>query len=237
MKFLKSKYFWIGVSLIEFGVLIGIYTENKKQLAHTFINNNGDFQWIAITSIVGILTFVFTIYNNAQANNVKVVTANKIKRNDKNRDDIASYIAQATEMCSLIRRASYRLTSEEQINYYWESGEYRDEKNQQGSIYENVRKIKETLFLSLPVKEKEIIGLVQQVHDDCRETMSAVSKIITYLSEKGDEPIDVNLLKSQYSTVASNVKKCNSDRKELRKVCSNYFDQEWKLAVDEYKIK
>lgn len=130
MKFLKSKYFWIGIALIEFGILIGIYTENNKCLAHTFINSSGDFQWIAITSMLGILTFVFTIYNNAQANNVKVVTANKIKRNDKNRDNIASYIAQVTEMCSLIRRASYKLTSEEQVKYYWESDEYKDEKNQ-----------------------------------------------------------------------------------------------------------
>lgn len=238
-KFFRSSYFWIGISLIEFGVLLGFYTGGGKgKFLHTFIDKNGDFQWICITSIMGILTFVFTLYNNAQSNNVKIVTANRIKRNDINRDNIANYIAAVTEFASLIRRSSYRLTNKEQMHDYLIGEEFVKEKERWGEIYEDIRRIKETLLLSFSPKEKGIIRLIEAVHDDCKDILSSQSHIVkTHAEQQEGEEINLDLLHSYYDDVSKYINECNVDRKKLRTTCSQYFEDEWNSAVDEYKIK
>ena len=76
----KKKKLYISIYyILVILVIIGLIIVNHYSPTNIFFDKNGGFQWVGITSLVALFTFIYSIYSNNKKNKYEIISKERIR--------------------------------------------------------------------------------------------------------------------------------------------------------------
>ncbi len=98
----RIKVLW-WISLILIIAIICTHSEIVKILKFIFINKNGDFQWIGITALITIISFLLTYLATLRKNRADLVSKARIEWLNFHRKEMADYLTASRDFYNKVR--------------------------------------------------------------------------------------------------------------------------------------
>lgn len=112
-EFLKHKYKIVIFCLIAIIVAEFLLINNKNKLLRLiFLTKENEFQWLAITSILAIATFLFTSINTVKKNKADLVAKSRIEWIQEVKQIMAIYLKDVTYYPFLFKKYAKNNTSD-----------------------------------------------------------------------------------------------------------------------------
>lgn len=242
-----------AVLIAVFGLILYKY-RNINIIDQLFFNKDDVFQWIGVTAIVAIVSFLVTTVNNFKKNKQDLVSKSRIDWIQRVREDASIFISSLSDYTLLTVQLSNYINSEIQkqnitqnlfifgdskkiIEYNLDniSKEDLEEILKQESIIESLKRNKENNHIILLHKSK--MSLYFPIEDTDKRNEKVLEKIKSVSAQvlQSDNILnvknvqDVGLRNVMLDTEVYEVQ-CNKKIEELSTLISSYLKIEWDKA-------
>lgn len=234
--FFRSKYFWVGLSVLLGGFLMGVFSEHSSLLALIFLTDKGVFNFNVLIGITGIYSFVYTIYLNARKEEMEVKIKPRLKNNHELFKNITHFIVLSTNLTTDINR-----TIGDQL-YDAYNPVIIDQKNKLdeeiSAMYSEFKDIREKIILNISIysaNEKfELTSNLDKIHENIKDSMTIYNnckKILDNIQDKR-ESMEFKIPDGDYSFVPDVENPTKYVNKEVLKIFKNEFKKHLKNSYN-----
>ncbi|MBB1079083.1 hypothetical protein H5S09_03625 [Limosilactobacillus sp. STM2_1] len=206
-KKLHISIYYILVILIIVGLIIVNYSSPNN----IFFDKNGSFQWIGVTSIIALFTFVYSIYSTNKKNKYDVISKERIRWINEIKQQVAELLVSLNKYYDIVQNCGNKniLEPDSQKRQLLKD-KYHDEAN---SLIEDIDLKVEILLMSFAdnVDNKQMI-------DSINNTSAWVNSFNKYWTWRENAPFSVEF---SFDDIPIH---------NLRTVSRDYLIREWHRA-------
>lgn len=192
-------------------VIIGLIIVNHYSPTNIFFDKNGGFQWVGITSLVALFTFIYSIYSNNKKNKYEIISKERIRWINEIKQQVAELLTSLNKYYDLVQNCGNRniLESNPQKRQFLKE-KYHDEANK---LMEDINLKVELLLMSFAdnIDNKQMI-------DSISDASSWVNSFNKYWNWNENAPLYIEF------------KFDNIPILNLRTVSRDYLIREWHRA-------
>lgn len=212
-----------------------------------FFDSNGNFQWLGISSVIAVITLIFTSINNKRSMTAEVVSKSRIQWISDLRPKTSRYLAISSQLETQISLTSADVIARKMAtpNDVVLPDEVQQARIQ--DLYSEIKELHELLCASFAenTENYHIRKYIDNVYDGCKNSMSQLTGLEAKAKHKLKQPRVITKrngrkVKRSWGTVQRNqisslAAAAHKSRASLRKTATVYYNRVWHQATNPYR--